>query len=239
MRSESGGEIAESITPAGEVLLAPRWSKAPNGLQYPGEATFDAPPADCPQQALQGTYFYYFAFDPHSMRSIGYIYHSRKNATAADYNKWIANARKRRAAGDKSDNPDDTKWEGPSYLAVAIDAEGWDFFDEKRGGKYVNKSLYFSEADPSDEARSVSHCKNATFFNAVTLREGVDLPILQVENHHLKYGTKRRRETTDRDDWDHYKFDIYFQVGVEPPAGGTDERKLTMVIDPTGKNTGP
>lgn len=238
MPSETG-EIRESTTAAGAASRAARWSKAPNGLQYAGEATYDRAPAGYPAPELQGTYFYYFAFDPPSMRSIGYIYHSRANATADDYNAWIADARKRRKAGEKSDNPDDINWDRPSYLALAVDAEGWDFFDEPRSDKCVNRSLYFNEASPSGGGSGASHCKNTTFFNAITLRDGVDLPILQVENHHLKYGTKRRREARDRDDWDYYKFDVYFQVAVQPPAGGTDARKLTMVIDPTGKNTGP
>jgi hypothetical protein len=238
---------ATEPTDAGAALAVPPVLPdlgAPDGVSYPGEATYATVPTGYEAQAMQGTYFYYFAFEPPSMAAICYIFESKENATSADYNRWIAEARRKREKGVASDSPDDVEWNRPSYLAFTLDAENWSFFDEKKGKKRINKSLYFNKVTLPKGGNRIEHRKNTSFFNAETLQpgvDGVDLPILQVQNHHLKYGRKRRRRPDECDKWDHYKFDIYFRVGFQPPLTDEngDERKLTLVIDPTGKNTGP
>lgn len=228
---------------------------APNGRSYPGQATYDDPPPGYPQQELVKTYFQYYAFDPETMRMITYAFACDGIATTAQYDAWIDEARDNRKRGVECDNPDDVCWDGPSVAAFTLDAEGWNFFDHWDGDKWVNRSLYFHKVKLPKGGKKVDHRKNETFFRAKTLRPPPPsepqsgavypkLPVLRMENHHLKYGViaRRPRNASDRDKLDHYKFDIYFRVGFKPALmcpEQNEERKLTLVIDPTVTNTGP
>lgn len=220
--------------------------EAPNGRRYPGEATFGRVPNGYPVQTMKRTYFHYYSFDPASMQAISYLYqHDGEDpVTAEQYNEWIADARTKRARGEPSIDPDDVSWDGPAYLAFVMDVPGWSYFEANEGNTCVNKSLCFDKVTLRKHGKDVEHRKNTTFFNAITLPhkdpDGADLPILRVENHNFKYGERRPREIRDRDQADHYKFDIYYRVGLTSSRAGEDEgRALTFVLDPTGKNTGP
>lgn len=236
MAIQTNDNVSTEYQPAAGIME----SDAPNHRKYSGRATYGDPPSGCPA-VEKGVYFYYMTFDSATSSLISYVYHDAdKVADARTLNAWIEDARQG-GKGAMTRNPDDVEWKGPCFLAFAMDAKGWSFVDEAGTDRRVNKSLFFHEVDLPHGTSKIPHRKNETFFGARTLgpkADGTLLPVLVVDNHNMKYGTSRSRRAGDEPD--HYKFDIYFHVGFNPPIGkGADEKKLTLVIDPTGKNTGP
>ncbi len=154
--------------------------------------------------------------------------------------------------------PSEIQWNKPCYLTFMLDNEDWKFFYSKRyrtganGLTKVNDSLHFPENENNGikYRRNNNHCFRNSF--EITTN-GNNKKVLCVENHHTKYSNGKPREyiTTSNgevrsDPPDHYKFDLFFRVSTSPktyidpqnPSNDT-EKKITMIIDPTGTNFGP
>lgn len=217
-------------------------SEAPGGRKYPGRGTYETwPHTVLPPSKMTLVYFYYFKFQPESGKIRTMVYEgeiSDGKLPHSTISTWITDARKGGTpAMVKTRNPNNVGWNGPCYLVFFMDNESWQLWEKEavlRGDVSVrpNHSLYFSTTQTGKK-------KNETFFNAETVEINISgelVNVLSVENHHLrpdKGDAPERRDNGDPDD--EYKFDIYYRVSLDPEQN----ERLTMVVDPTSRNTGP
>ena len=203
--------------------------------RYPGDQTFDPLPASVdPRPNMECTYFYYFGMSStNKMRTFLYETSGTKQLPTSDLENQIADAI---AGGPKSNskNIDNVSWNKPSFLAFFFDIPNWEFLGDD--GKSQNRALYFLETGYEGNQ---TDC-NETFFEAETVAVKVgskECRLLVVKNFHFKAakGADRYKPRVAGDREDHYKFDIFVQIPIEHDSG----KKLTLVIDPGGRNTGP
>lgn len=135
---------------------------------------------------------------------------------------------------------DNIGWNEPCYLAFMLDAKGWDFFRSSDS----HNALHFSK-QPTTGNRTTNSNKHQCFCNSFIDSQIGPRPILFVENRHISATTGEPREYDDPTR-DLYKFDLFFRVSTSPktyidPQNPSDEteKKITMIIDPTGTNFGP
>ena len=210
----------------------PRWGEI--ARRYPGDRTFDGKPSEVANRAMEYTYFYYVGMSPRgSLRTLLYSKGGTPSLPVGDLEGWIRDA-KGAASQATLREIDDVHWEGPSYLVVLIDMPNWHLLGDDGSGQ--NRAVYFLETI----SRGKPTNRNETVFEAVTVPvvvDGTTYRLAVAKNYHLKAerGANRYRERRGGDPDDHYKFDVYVRIPLEHDS----DKKLTLVVDPGGRNTGP
>lgn len=135
---------------------------------------------------------------------------------------------------------DNIGWNKPCYLAFMLDAEGWELFQSHSG----NNAIHFSK-QPTVGGQATCSNKFNCFCNSFIDTVNGSRPILFVANRHISNTTGQPRKDYDTTK-DLYKFDLFYRVSTNPktysdPENPTPEteKKLTLIIDPTGTNFGP
>ena len=224
--------------------------RGPNLRIYPGKPTYNQPGQV--KQDIEWLYFYYFAFDKKNRLFCKFFSEKlqTKNIFPESRIIYLIDDARKLVSLAQSDPVDNVKWEHPSFMVFMLDTEGWVFFEEEKSDeqsaylhqrtRVENHSLCFAEYD--------NFKKNQSFFNAETIEvfpNSENGKILVATNYHVdpRNNRPRRRDANgNKPDPDDYKFDLFFRVGLASPGGRPPvdtEPFLTLIIDPSGKNTGP
>lgn len=214
----------------------------PTGTRYPHFAPSSRIPNGMATSEMQGVYFYYFGFDEDNAIFCRIFFTKDLDDGSIPRDRigdWIAMSRALGSGGSPSMadgfigwNPNIISWATPSFLVFFMDSDKWRWIDSNIDGITRNVSIHFPSITKGKN-------NNNSFFNSRTeiLSLGdKNLKILVLENHHLSWGSPdRARVTGDGDDV--YKFDLYFSIKLDAQPGSSSN--LIMVIDPSGRNTGP
>ena len=211
-------------------------------------------------------YFYYFKFDTNGAlvsRVFSANINTNSNYTDSDHineikndildrvKSWVDKNPIGQQAIGKGDlkyiNPDEVIWNRPCYLAFMLDEEDWSFYQHKNKNRTLHFSKQIIPRQIGDIQTTGESCSNKykCFCNSEIIKLSKKHSILLVENRHISYATGEIRKYGDENP-DVYKFDLIFRVSTSPkthidPQNRTaeNEKKITMVIDPTGTNFGP
>lgn len=205
--------------------------------RYPGDKTYQDKPYGAPDLTMEKTFFYYIgASDDGDL--VTYLYEKEGTADLPkqDIQQWIADAKSANPTLFKEKNIDDVRWGKPCFLAFCVDILSWTMLgDDGSSDDVPNKALYFLKHEPANKK---PWNQNHSFFEAKTFDINGSR-VLALKNYHLKApkgaGGKKYERRKAGDAEDHYKFDIYMRVPLEHD----NTRKLTVVIDPGGRNMGP
>ncbi len=189
--------------------------------------------------------FYYMSFDEHSSLTTR-IFTGTVGARgyAQSITDWIKRARQNSWVA--SDDIEEHKWKAPGRLAFFLDDPAWALLDLNIGGTvFGSNSLHFAHEeapklvlDKEDQPTS-----NESFFNArneQVLGGSTHERFIIVDNYHLTRDCEeptcvRPRKKSDKPD--NYKYDLYYRAAVRGIL--PKDKRLTIVIDPGGRNTGP
>ncbi|MEP3052007.1 MAG: hypothetical protein ABJP48_04605 [Erythrobacter sp.] len=235
----------------------------PGGRTYPVLAPWTPRKRPDPADRAKTLYFYYLKFgEDGSLKSYfsqpdipsrGDILSEIDTLVTSEINSA------RELPTSQSVNIENREWSKHSYIAVYLDNSAWELIDvsaqllvlDAEGkpaepiagkGNARSSSLHFPVAEVGSHGEMKKSLRNRTFFNAmnrtVTLQEG-DARYLLVENLHLdpKNGRPRKKPSNGSNlPDDDYKFDVFYRVAIPNSNPGT---KLTMIVDPAGRNLGP
>ncbi len=211
-------------------------------------------------------YFYYFKFDTNgalvsrvfsanincnsNYTDSGHI-NEIKNEILGQVKIWLNNKPLDQQSIGKGElesiNPDEVIWNRPCYLAFMLDEEDWSFYhhENKNHALHFSKQIIPSQIGEIETKGESCSNKHKCFCNSEIIKPSKEHSILLVENRHISCATGEIRKYNDKNP-DVYKFDLIFRVSTSPktyidPQNRTPEteKKITMVIDPTGTNFGP
>jgi len=158
-----------------------------------------------------------------------------------------------RAAGPDADSiiPDEISWNFGGYVGFFLDNEEWNVIDirDRRIGQrslsfHVQNAVALEDDDSDIVVGNYQEHRNWSFYRAENIKLISDDTgrYVFVENHHNEIHVKNRRRDQDSTGIDKYKFDLAFEATVQDEAGEgdvADKKRLLMIIDPGGRNTGP
>lgn len=236
---KSLGEKISSFSPSEAMggkdlatLFAPFKTDNAQYRKYPPERTSEhrTPPSD-----MKKIYFYHFDVTDEGEFQAELTVHIRNSQDIDSQIQDIVNSQAN-TTFESTSNIDEVKWDDYCYLVFFVNNSGWDHIDYEG----ANFSLHFFAFKDSS---GIEYHANRSFFGARELKVSRQADgtrhrkVLVVENHQ-RYpdGTPREKGAAA----DNYKFDIYYRVPFKPPLMvGENEKKMTIILDPGGQNTGP
>ena len=209
---------------------------APYGRRYTGIAPYLAPEKEYDDPSHVS--FFYLKIEPNGVLNCRVYQDDNFSDLDGKIGSFIEDARRDNPTLPSQRDPNDVKWDRPTYVALFLDNPGWNLIDipvPRDGDVFPSASLHFLEI----EGYSIA---NSSFFDAENRGVDVQLDItgakervryLCCRNLHLipQTGDVRPAELKNRDN---YKFDVFFSLDIEE-----SESTLLLIIDPGGHNTGP
>ena len=211
--------------------------EAPTGRSYRNYRPHSHRPEWLAYTQFTKIYFYYFSINPANFSVISRLFSAELSNINGDWREkigeWINISRNYRledipshSTDFSSANPNSVDWDYASHIVIFFDSQDWQYIEGDYQGNPRNFSLHFS----SDNRKE----RNRSFFDARTETLASGEKFLVVDNHHVCARSPRRRRRAG-DVPDDYKFDIYYKIAVDDGSGD----HLIMIIDPSGRNTGP